>query len=35
MRLKNIGKYHTINQFIRYKLGTLDAAEQSFKGLFP
>ncbi|MBR3436853.1 MAG: non-ribosomal peptide synthetase [Lachnospiraceae bacterium] len=35
MRLKNIGKYHTINQFIRYKLGTLDTAEQSFKGLFP
>ena len=35
MRLKNIGKYHTINQFIRYKLETLDTAEQSFRGLFP
>ena len=35
MRLKNIGKYHTIQQFIRYKLETLDSAEQSFKGLFP
>ena len=35
MRLKNIGKYHTINQFVRYKLESLDAAEQSFRGLFP
>ena len=35
MKLKNIGKYNTIKQFIRYKLGTLNEAEQSFKGLFP
>ena len=35
MRLKNIGKYHTIPQFVRYKLETLNEAEQSFRGLFP
>ena len=35
MRLKNIGKYHTIPQFVRHKLETLNKAEQSFRGLFP
>ena len=31
MRLKNIGKYHTIPQFVRHKLETLNKAEQSFR----